>query len=113
MNYNSSGKRNAYVEIKLLLNYSHRPYQKYYVSNKKFIYASVVRKANARLLDRIMHFNDYCRANALKLMPYLEVWITIWDNKYEEKNRSYGTLFPLKSLLTFPNLVLKNTFGFS
>lgn len=62
MTDNSIGKRNAHVEIKLLLNYSHCPYQKYFESNKKFIYASDIMTANATLYEQfhysIVHLKD-------------------------------------------------------
>ena len=49
MNYSSLGRRVVYAEIKLLLDYSQRIYQEYLASKKKFIYASVLRKVNAKL----------------------------------------------------------------
>ena len=87
---NSIGKRIAHAEIKLLLDYSHQLYQKYLESNKKFIYASVLRKVNARLYERlhdsVAHLKDETHDETLEFMLHLDVWMTIWDSEYEQKN---------------------------
>ena len=108
---NSIGKRIAHAEIKLLLDYSHQLYQKYLESNKKFIYASVLRKVNARLYERlhdsVAHLKDETHSDALKFMIHLDVWMTIWDFEYEKKSHSYGMLLHFIIISTFQNLAWK------
>ena len=108
MTDNSIGKRIAHTEIKLLLDYSHQLYQKYLESNKKFVYASVLRKVNARLYDSISHLKDETYADALEFMLHLDVWMTIWDSEYEEKKPQIWDTFPFHNDTNFPKSSVEN-----
>ena len=106
MNDSLVGKRGAHAEIKLLLDYSHLLYQKYLESDKKFVYASILRKANGRLyeklLDSIAYLKEETYADALELMLHLDVWMTIWDSEYEEKNPKLLDAFVFENDVNFP-----------
>jgi len=104
-------KRSAHAEIKLLLDYSHQLYHKYLESNKKFVYASILRKANGRLyeklLDSIAYLKEETYADALELMLHLDVWMTIWDSEYEEKNPKLLDAFVFENDVNFPKSSVK------
>lgn len=108
----SIGKRIAHAEIRLLLDYSHRLYQKYLESNKKFMYASILRKVNARLYeklhDSIAFLKDETYADALDLMLHLDVWITIWDSEYDEKKPQLCDTFTFDNDINFPKSSVEN-----
>lgn len=99
-------KRSAHAEIKLLLDYSHQLYHKYLESNKKFVYASILRKVNGRLyerlLDGIAYLKDETYADALEFMLHLDVWMTTWDSEYEEKNPKLLDAFTFENDINFP-----------
>jgi hypothetical protein len=109
---NLIGKRIAHAEIKLLLDYSHQLYQKYLKSNKKFIYASILRKVNARLYERlhdsIAHLKDGTHSDALKFMIHLDVWMTIWDSEYEKKKPQLSDTFTFRNHINFPKSSVEN-----
>jgi len=109
---NSIGKRIAHTEIKLLLDYSHQLYQKYLESKKKFIYASILRKVNARLYERlhdsIAHLKDETYADALEFMLHLDVWMTIWDYEFEEKKPQLMDTFTFHNDINFPKSSVEN-----
>lgn len=109
---NSIGKRIAHAEIKLLLDYSHQLYQKYLESNKKFIYASVLRKVNARLYERlhdsVAHLKDETHSDALTFMIHLDVWMTIWDSEYEKKKPQLWDAFTFHNHINFPKSSVEN-----
>ena len=112
MNDSSLGRRVVYAEIKLLFDYSHRIYQEYLASKKKFIYASVLRKVNARLYkklqDSVSYLKDESFADAIELMLHLDVWMTIWDYKYEEKNPKLLDAFTFENDINFPKSSVEN-----
>ena len=101
----SIGKHNVYVEIKLLLVNSLLLCQMYLEPNKKFVYASVIRKINARFYtrihDSILHLKDDTRADALDLMLHLDVWMTIRDCEYEEQNPKLLDAFTFDNDISF------------
>ena len=108
----SIGKRITHAEIKLLLDYSHRLYQKYLDSNKKFVYASILRKVNARLYeklhDSIVYLQDETYADALEFMLHLDVWMTIWDSEYGEKKPQLYDTFAFDNDINFPKSSVEN-----
>ena len=112
MNDSSLGRRVFYAEIKLLLDYSHRIYKEYLASKKKFIYASVLRKVNARLYkklqDSVSYLKDESFADAIELMLHLDVWMTIWDSEYEEKNPKLFDAFTFENDINFPKSSVEN-----
>ena len=85
----SIAKGMANSEIRFLLDYSFRLYQEYLDSNKTFIYASILRKVNGRLYERlndsIAYLKDETFVDALELMLHLDVWMTILDSEYDKK----------------------------
>ena len=97
MNDSSLGGRVVYAEIKLQIDYSHRIYQEYLASKKNFIYASVLRKVNDRLYERLQYSVSYLKdesfTDAIELMLHLDVWMTIWDCEYEEKTKAIGLFY--------------------
>ena len=103
---NSIGRRRAHAEIKLLLDYSKRLYSEYLESNKMFIYASVLRKVNARLYERlndnVAYLKDESHADALELMLHLDVWMTIWDYEFKMQNPSLQDAFTFHNDVNFP-----------
>jgi hypothetical protein len=106
MTNNSIGRRVAHAEIKLLLDYSYQIYQKYLQSNKQFLYASVLRKVNAKLyealLDSIVHLKDETHADALEFMLHLDVWMAIWDVECIEKKPQLWDTFTFQNEINFP-----------
>lgn len=108
----SNDKLRTLSEIKILLKYSQRLYQEYLQSDKKFIYASVLRKVNAKLYDRlndsVPHLKDASHADAVELMLHLDVWMTTWDYEYEEKKPQLWDVFTFDNNLTFPRASVKN-----
>ena len=112
MNDSSLGRRVVYAEIKLLLDYSHRIYREYLASEKKFIYASVLRKVNAKLYERLQDSVSYLKdesfADAIELMLHLDVWMTIWDCEYEEKNPKLFDAFTFENDINFPKSSVEN-----
>ena len=104
-------KRSAHVEIKLLLDYSLRLYQEYLESDKKFIYASVLRKVNVRLYkrlqDSVVHLKDESHVDAMELMLHLDIWMTIWDYEYAEKKPQLWDVFKFDNNINFPKASVK------
>jgi len=102
----SIGKRMVNAEIKFLLDYSFRLYQEYLESNKTFIYASILRKVNSRLYERLndslAYLKDETFADALELMLHLDVWMTIWDSEYDEKKPQLRDTFTFDNNMNFP-----------
>jgi hypothetical protein len=109
---NSIGRRRAHAEIKLLLDYSKRLYSEYVESNKMFIYASVLRKVNARLYERlsdnVAHLKDESHEDALELMLHLDVWMTIWDYEYEVHKPQLWDAFTFDNNINFPKASVEN-----
>ena len=105
-------KRKSHSEIKLLLNYSHQLYQKYLESDKKFVYASILRKVNARLYERlndsIMHLRDETYVDALEFMLHLDVWMKFWDAEYEKKKPQLWDAFTFHNDTNFPKSSVEN-----
>ena len=105
-------KRIAYAEIKFLLDYSYRLYQEYLESNKTFFYASILRKVNGRLYERlhdsITYLKDETYADALELMLHLDVWMTIWDSEYAEKKPQLRDTFTFDNDMNFPKSSVEN-----
>jgi hypothetical protein len=112
MSNNSIGRRIVHSEIKLLLDYSHQLYQKYLESNKKFIYASVLRKVNARLYERlhdsIAHLKDDTYSDAIEFMLHLDIWMKIWDSEYEEQKPQLWDCFTFHNDINFPKSSVEN-----
>lgn len=102
----SIGKGMANAEIRFLLDYSFRLYQEYLDSNKTFIYASILRKVNGRLYERlndsIAYLKDETFADALELILHLDVWMTIWDSEYDEKKPQLLDTFTFDNNMNFP-----------
>jgi len=102
----SIAKGMANSEIRFLLDYSFRLYQEYLDSNKTFIYASILRKVNGRLYERlndsIVYLKDETFADALELMLHLDVWMTIWDSEYNEKKPRLRDTFTFDNNMNFP-----------
>ena len=102
----SVAKGMANSEIRFLLDYSFRLYQEYLDSNKTFIYASILRKVNGRLYERlndsIVYLKDETFADALELMLHLDVWMTIWDSEYNEKKPRLRDTFTFDNNMNFP-----------
>ena len=102
----SIAKGMAYSEIRFLLDYSFRLYQEYLDSNKTFIYASILRKVNGRLYERlndsIAYLKDETFADAFELMLHLDVWMTIWDSEYDEKKPQLRDTFTFDNNINFP-----------
>jgi len=102
----SIAKGVANSEIRFLLDYSFRLYQEYLDSNKTFIYASILRKVNGRLYERlndsIVYLKDETFADALELMLHLDVWMTIWDSEYNEKKPRLRDTFTFDNNMNFP-----------
>jgi hypothetical protein len=105
-------KISAHADIKLLLDYSHKLYKEYLKSDKKFIYASILRKVNHRLYeqlqDSIVHLKESSHADVLDLMFHLDVWMTIWDYKYEEQKPLLSDVFTFDNDINFPKDSVKN-----
>ena len=106
MSDTSKAKHIAYFEIKLLLDYSQRLYDEYLKSDKKFIYALILRKVNGRLYERIadsaMYFKGGNHVDALELMLHLDVWMSIWDCECKEKKPQLSDVFAFQSNNKFP-----------
>ena len=102
----SIAKGVANSEIRFLLDYSFRLYQEYLDSNKTFIYASILRKVNGRLYERlndsIAYLKDETFADAMELMLHLDVWMTIWDSEYDEKKPQLRDTFTFDNNMNFP-----------
>lgn len=100
------GKNIAHAEIRLLLDYSHRLYKMYLESNKKFVYASILRKINGRLYeklhDSIVYLKDETYTDALDFMLHLDVWMTIWDSEYDKKMPQLYDIFTFDNDINFP-----------
>jgi hypothetical protein len=99
-------KRHCYNEITLLRDYSQRLYKEYLNSDKKFIYASILREINGRLYERLHEGLRFLEGNshidAIELMLHLNVWMTIWDYEYEEQKPGLGDVFTFKNDVNFP-----------
>jgi hypothetical protein len=106
MSVNLMQKRSSYAEITLLLNYSHRLYNEYLNADKKFIYASILRKVNGRLYERlhecVSFFKEKSHADILELMLHLDVWMTIWDYEFKMQNPSLQDAFTFHNDVNFP-----------
>jgi len=99
-------ERDAFNDIKLLLDYSHLLYKEYLKSNKKFIYSSILRKVNKKLYECLsknyFHLTDKTHNDAIELMFHLDVWMAIWDHEYEEQRPKLWDIFTFNNDITFP-----------
>ena len=70
MSSKATSRQYFYNETVLILNYSKRLYNEYLNSNKKFIYASILRKVNGRLYDGLQDslssLEEKSHANAIE-----------------------------------------------
>ena len=107
MSENSIRQRNCYADITLLLNYSHRLYKEYLNSDKKFIYASILRKVNSSLYESLHQSVSFLKekyhADAIELMLHLDVWMTVWDYEYEKQEPQLWDVFKFNNDVGFPN----------
>jgi hypothetical protein len=107
MSENSIRQRNCYADITLLLNYSHRLYKEYLNSDKKFIYASILRKVNSSLYESlhqsVRFLKEKYHADAIELMLHLDVWMTVWDYEYEKQEPQLWDVFKFNNDVGFPN----------
>ena len=105
-------KRSSYAEITFLLNYSHRLYNEYLNADKKFIYASILRKVNGRLYERlhecVSFFKEKSHADIVELMLHLDVWMTIWDYEYEVQKPQLWDAFTFDNNINFPKASVEN-----
>jgi len=112
MNDSLVGKRITHAKIRLLLDYSHRLYTMYLESNKKFIYAQILRKVNGRLYeilhDSTSHLKDETYADAIEFMLHLDVWMTIWDSEYDKNKPQLHDTFTFDNDINFPKSSVKN-----
>ena len=112
MTENSIKKLSVHADMKLLLDYSHRLYKEYLSSDKKFIYASILRKVNGRLYERLhdslVHLKSNSQAHALELMLHLDVWMAIWDYEYAEQKPQLWDVFTFDNDINFPKDSVKN-----
>ena len=81
-------------------------------SNKKFVYAPILRKVNARFYesvhDSIAYLEDVTCADALELMLHLDVWMTIWDAEYDEKKPQLCDNFTFDNDINFTKSSVDN-----
>ena len=112
MSENSIRQRNCYADITLLLNYSHRLYKEYLNSDKKFIYASILRKVNSSLYESLHQSVSFLKekyhADAIELMLHLDVWMTIWDYEYEVQKPQLWDAFTFDNNINFPKVSVEN-----
>jgi hypothetical protein len=112
MNDSLVGKRIIHAKVRLLLYYSHRLYQMYLESNKKFIYAYILRKVNGKLYkalhDSAAYLQDETYADAIEFMLHLDVWMTIWDSEYDKNKPNLHDTFTFDNYINFPKSSVEN-----
>lgn len=73
------------------------------ISNQRFMYASILRKVNGRLYEKLHEsvgqLKDRFRADVLEIMVRLEVWMTIWNNECEKKPQAYRMTLHFTTIL--------------
>ena len=88
------------------LNYAELVYGTYLQNGKKFVYASVLFKANEEIRNVIRHFLVHLSAEnqsfARELLLHIEVWQTIWLAEVETQSPAWNDAFEFATELPFP-----------
>lgn len=104
-------KFRAYTELKFLFDYSYRLYVEYLNSEKKFMYALVLRRINGRIYEKLhgslVHLNKDTHVAVQEILLHFDIWMTIWDTEFEDKSPNLQDQFTFENKVNFPKESLK------